>query len=135
MISVMETGKYVIMVRPAKEKVVADLNAFATGNFENFIRLEHVKYDDTHDEKTEGSEDENDQNCSVGAADALVQGEAECAQENAAASGEAIAGGEAVVGGEAARTVDDEVNLHEYSIKQINKLLESELGEWMMFLR
>lgn len=134
MMSVMETDKYVIMERPTKAKVIADLNAYATGDFANVMGLENVVYDDVHDERMEDSDDEYEENSDDGAAGAPVRGgAAERAPEDNAESGEAAAEGGTAAGGDATSVA--EVQGHGYSVKQINKLLEAELGEWMKFLR
>jgi hypothetical protein len=145
MMSVMETDKYVVMERPTKAKVIADLNSFATGDFTNVMGLEHVIYDDVHDERIEESDDEYEEESNDGAAGAPVSGAADRAQQNTAESGEvdedgeaaagrvAAAGREPAVGGAATRMARTEA--HGYSMKQINKLLEAELAEWMKFLR
>lgn len=117
MMSVMETAEYVIMERPTRKKVIADLNAYAVGNFADVMGLEKVVYDDIH-ENDESDEDEED-------FDEEMHGAAEGARNFADGDERKKEEEKSVHGGEE----------HGYSAKQITKLLDAELGEWMKFLR
>jgi hypothetical protein len=151
MMSVMENGQYVIMDRPTKERTVANLNAYAQGDFFDAMGLENVIFradaERIPDSDDESSDDEDGTVVSgpklggaARRAPITATGAAVAPDETTGAAGapDEDNGAAGAPNGEnvrAAEAPDDDAEVHGYTKKQINKLLDAELIEWMKFLR